>query len=239
MSPRILKYATCLSCLVALTLLVFNVYYFFIRREVGISFYIDDVFFPSKDKVLMSPEYRDQVDQYEYFNQKLKVPADVVFIGDSLTKRFDVQEYFPGHFVLNRGIYSDTTVGLLKRLDRNINNLKINKLFLLIGYNDLQYRGIAEVVANITLILERIRAKKIYLQSLLPVDAKRGDINLRIKEMNDNLQKLCSDKGIEYVDLYGQLKDEKGGLSEKYLIDGIHLNGAGYRLWKELVEGKL
>jgi len=187
----------------------------------------------------MSPEYRDQVDQYEYLNQKLKVGADVVFIGDSLTKRFNVEEYFHGHFVLNRGICSDTTVGLLKRLDRNLNNLKMNKLFLLIGYNDLEYRSNAEILSNITLILERIRAKNICVQSLLPVDSKRGDINLRIKEMNGNLQKLCFYKGIEYIDLYRYFNDEKGGLSEKYLIDGIHLNGAGYRLWKELVEGKL
>ena len=237
--PRVnYKYATYISSLLALILIVFNVYYFFIKRDVGISFYYQKVFSSAKDAVLYSPDYLDLVDQYAYLNQSVNTVA-MVFLGDSNIKRFNVEEYFQGYNVINRGMYSDTSVSLLKRLDRNVNNLEISKLFLLIGYNDLQYRSNTEIVNNIKLILNRINAEKIYLQSLLPVDAKSKDINVRIVDINDELRKHCVGKNVEYVDLHRHYLNEAGGLSDKYSFDGIHLNGAGYLLWKELIQDKM
>ncbi len=232
------KYAAYISSFLALSLIVFNIYYFFIRRDVGILFYIQKAFYPAREAVLMSPDYKDLVDEYANFNQSANT-AVIVFLGDSLTKRFNVQEYFPGYDVLNRGVYSDTTVGLLNRLDRNVNNLKISKLFLLIGYNDLQYRTNKEILANIGLVVDRIHSGKIYVQSLLPVEAKRKDINFRINDINESLKILCESKGIEFIDLHRHFLDDTGGISRKYSLDGIHLNGAGCRLWKELILDKL
>ncbi len=232
------NYTTYIACLLALILFVFNIYYFFIWRDVGISFYIKKVLYPTKDAVLMSPEYKDQVDQYAYLNQAVGA-VESVLLGDSNTKGFNVQEYFPGYSVLNRGMYSDTTVSLLERLDKNVNNLKIRKLFLLIGYNDLQYRSNAEIVANMSMILDRISAEKVFLQSILPVEAKSKDTNLRINDLNEDLKRLCTAKGVAYLDLNRHFLDEAGGLSAKYSIDGRHLSGSGYRLWKELIKENL
>jgi lysophospholipase L1-like esterase len=239
MSNLLIKYITLISLFVALLLFAFNVYYFFIRRDVGIGFYTDKVFHKAKDSVLLTPEYTDLVDEYYYLNQGLENKPVIVFLGDSLTKRANVQEYFPDHFVLNRGIDSDTTVSLLNRLDSNVGNLKIDKLFLLIGHNDLQYRTNSEIAANIKLVLGRIKARKIYLQSLIPVNAKKKEINSRIKEINELLRKVCSNTGIEFIDLHKHFLDEAGGLSKKHSIDGAHLNGAGYRIWRDLIAGKL
>lgn len=232
------NYTTYIACLLALILIVFNVYYFFIWREVGISFYMKKVLYPIKDAVLMSPEYKDQVDQYENLNQAVGA-VEIVFLGDSNTKGFNVHEYFPRSSILNRGIDSDTTVSLLKRLDKNVNNLKISKLFLLIGYNDIQYRSNAEIIANMSLILNRINAEKVFLQSLFPVEAKSKDINLRINDLNEDLKRLCTTKGVAYIDLNRHFLDEAGGISAKYSLDGLHLNGSGYRLWKELLQEQL
>jgi lysophospholipase L1-like esterase len=141
--------------------------------------------------------------------------------------------------VLNRGICSDTTVGLLKRLEKNVNNIEINKLFILIGYNDLPYRSNEEILANIEMVVNEVRARNIYVQSLLPVEAKRKDINHRIKDINNRLKKICESKKVEYVDLHSHFIDASGGLSNSYSLDGIHLNGDGYRLWKELIEKRI
>lgn len=232
------KYTTCVSSALILLLLAFNIYYFFIWRGVGLSFYIEKTFNPKKDAVLISSDYRDMVEQYAYLNQSVNT-ASIVFLGDSNIKRFNVEEYLRGYNVINRGMYSDTTVSLLERLDRNVNNLEISILFLLVGYNDLQYRSNTEIVDNIKLILNRINAEKIYLQSLLPVDAKIKDINVRIVDINEELRKHCVGKNVEYVDLHSHYLTEAGGLSDKYSFDGIHLNGAGYLLWKELIKNKM
>jgi len=234
-----IKYITFIALIFAFLLFTFNIYYFFIRRDVGITFYSNKVFHKAKDSVLLTPEYQDLVDEYYYLNQALGNKPVIVFLGDSLTKQAKVQEYFSDHFVLNRGIDSDTTVSLLNRLDRNVGNLKIDKLFLLIGHNDLQYRTNSEIVANIKTVLERIKARKIYLQSLIPTNAKKKEINFRRNEINELLKNLCSETGAEFVDLHKHFLDEAGGLSTKYSIDGAHLNGAGYQLWRGLIAPKL
>lgn len=239
MSNLLIKHITLISLFIALLLLAFNIYYFFVRRDVGITFYANKIFHKTKDSVLLTPEYKDMVDEYYRLNQSLKNKSMIVFLGDSITKRANVQEYFSDHFVLNRGIDSDTTIGLLNRLDRNVGNLTIDKLFLLIGYNDLQYRTNSEIAANIKLVLERIKARKIYLQSLLPVDGNKREINSRIKELNELLRKLSSDMDLEFVELHKHFLNEAGGLSKKYSIDGYHLNGAGYQLWRDLIIAKL
>lgn len=218
--------------------MLFNIYYFFVRRDVGVAFYVNKFFHKNKDLILLSPEYRDLVDQYHVLNNGLRGRQSIVFLGDSQIKRFNVYEFFPNSPVINRGLDSDTTVGILERLDRNLQNLIIQKLFLLVGYNDLQYRDNDEILANIRLIVKRIQAKKIYIHSLLPVDAAKTEINSRIVHFNEGLKKLCSDMDIAYIDLHKHFLDEKGGLSRKYSLDGAHLNGAGYQVWKELLEPK-
>ena len=54
--------------------------------------------------------------EYYYMNIYSR-PTDVVFVGDSLTERVKWNELFPHLQTKNRGISSDTTEGVLARLD--------------------------------------------------------------------------------------------------------------------------
>ena len=77
--------------------------------------------------------------------------------------------------VYNRGIGGDTTVGLLKRLDVSVFDLKPKTVVLLIGTNDLALLDttVEVIYENITQILQRIKAQfkdvDILLQSVYPV----------------------------------------------------------------------
>src|ERR1700747_1440247 len=53
----------------------------------------------------------------------------VVFLGNSLTELFDVNEYFKDTTLLNCGIVGDVSEGLVKRID-NVARLKPEKLFI-------------------------------------------------------------------------------------------------------------
>ena len=55
--------------------------------------------------------------------------TDIVFLGDSITARFEWQEYFSDLTVANRGIDSDVTEGVLNRLD-TVENQHPKKIFL-------------------------------------------------------------------------------------------------------------
>ena len=62
-------------------------------------------------------------------------------------------------------------MGVKKRLDKNINNLSIDKLFIMIGYNDLEYYTNDDILENIKEIVQKSSARQIYVQSILPVDS--------------------------------------------------------------------
>ena len=162
--------------LLCLILVVFNGYYFFIRRGVGPYFYINKFLYEPTDNIIHTDMYKDLSEEYLNLNKQIFDPK-IVFVGDSITKLFNIREFSGKIEVINRGIFSDTTHGLLNRLEININNLKIEKLFVMIGYNDLIFRTNLEIVHNIKQILLKSKAAQIYIQSLLPVKSDRKEIN--------------------------------------------------------------
>jgi lysophospholipase L1-like esterase len=176
--------------------------------------------------------------------------GSIVFVGDSHTEYYTLDEYFPEYPVINRGIYGDTTRGVKKRLNESVFTLNPSRVFLLIGANDINKTGDAnDVIAKhimeiVNQIKETVPETKIHLQSLYPVNrngknSNRIDIyklnNKRISEINMLLKSLCYDENIEYIDMYSLLTDVNGQLREDFTIEGLHLNAAGYKFVTEIL----
>jgi lysophospholipase L1-like esterase len=169
--------------------------------------------------------------------------TDTVFLGDSLTAGFELQQYFPGRNVKNRGLSGDMTHEVLYRLEEVL-NARPHKLFLMIGINDL-FNGEDEVIifGNIVKILEEFRVgspeTKLYLQSILPVNESimfsDENINLMIFSLNDSLRRYCKENKVQFIDLYGHFLNTSGEMDMKYTYDGVHLSGEGYQLWAGLI----
>jgi len=172
---------------------------------------------------------------------------EIVFLGNSITNGCEWSELFQNPNVKNRGISGDVTQGVLDRLDE-VTLAKPAKVFLLIGINDLS-RNVPKdsVFYNICKIADNIRVAspktKIYIQSILPVNDVYGLFKNHtnkipeIKWINENLVKVCKDKGYTVVDLFSRFKntnDDK--MNPKYSNDGLHLLGSGYLLWAEIIK---
>jgi len=221
--------------LLLLILLSFNFYYFFIRRDVGLYYYVHKILYNSTDKILELDIYKDFREEYFYLNKNYSKPK-IVFVGDSITKRFNIQEFTGNCQIINRGIFFDTTLGLLDRLDANINNLNVDTLFLMIGYNDLLYRTNDDIISNLDLIISKLNANRIYIQSLLPVSSERSDLNDRIIDINKHLKIISSKNNIMFIDLHTHFKTNSNCIRPELTSDGIHPNYLGYKLWFSLVE---
>ena len=170
--------------------------------------------------------------------------ATIIFLGNSLTEWFDLS-VFGKKNILNFGIAGDFSAGVLQRLDPVI-RLRPSKVFIEIGINDIvQHISVAEIAGNYRSIISQIRegspATRLFVQSNLPVSFERGWINTpdhvneQVVLLNRELEKICAETGCTYIDLYS-LFEEKGRLPAAYTYDGVHLNAAGYALWKSAVE---
>jgi lysophospholipase L1-like esterase len=167
---------------------------------------------------------------------------NIVFFGDSLTENGDWNELFDNSNILNRGIGGDTTNGMLKRISE-IKNLKPKKLFIMAGINDLSRNNtVNQVSANYEKIVEYVKknspATQIYIQSTLPINNSINTLPIKpttIKNLNDNLKYISDREGATFIDLYSHLVDNNNQLQKKYTHDGLHLNGEGYLIWKNVI----
>ena len=192
-----------------------------------------------------------------YYEQKvtlhrlLPIPKSaIIFLGNSLTDIGEWAEIFNNKKVINRGISGDNTFGVLARLT-DIVKAKPAKIFIMIGINDIA-RNTPDsiIILNYTTIINTILkgspTTTLIIQSILPTNndfkefARHQNKLKHILFINEALQLFCKKNGIIYVDLFFHFKDNNGKLNKQYTNDGLHINGQGYMLWKQvLVNQKL
>ncbi|GMR65808.1 SGNH/GDSL hydrolase family protein [Bacillus sp. MN7755] len=191
-------------------------------------------------KYSVSPQYKVRS---TLINSDNKSESGVLFLGDSLTDFNEWDEAFPGIKTYNRGISGDTTVGVIHRLNQAI-SLKPSKIFLMIGVNDLAAKTPKEnVLKNYKNILEQLTVKlpntKIFIESMLPVKPLSKATNLNnsdINWLNKELEKLAEENNHTFIDLHSLFTDEKGELKKVWTVDGVHLNGEGYKIWENKIK---
>ena len=200
-----------------------------------------------KEAQLRSPD-RDNLRRYAEPNQRLGPPKPdqprVVFLGDSITDGWRLNEYFPERDFVNRGISGQITGEMLGRMKADVIDLKPSFVLVLAGTNDIA-RGVApEVIQNnLVMIADLAEANKIkpMFASLLPVSDYHKDTNAQnertklrppatISALNDWIRSFCKQRGYAYVDYFSKLVDSAGLLKADLADDGLHPNSAGYRL---------
>lgn len=194
--------------------------------------------------------YSNRVRSFEEQNRAFQ---HVVLLGDSITEGFNLDKFFPGRRIINRGIGSDVIGnnlpandkrGVLKRLDSSVFDCSPTAVFILIGINDLGQGHSPEIVEQgYREMLTRIREKrpdlKLFIQSVLPCRDKFDKLNAGVEDVNKRLQKLAAEFDAKYLDLHSLMIDGKGVLKKEFTGDGLHLTVAGYEVWTEVIEEQL
>jgi lysophospholipase L1-like esterase len=192
------------------------------------------------------------LDRYAEANA-LVAPPDpmkrrVVFLGDSITAGWRLNEYFPDRDFLNRGISGQVTTQMLGRMKADVIALKPAAVLILAGTNDLA-RGTAinRIVDNYAMMTDLAGQYniKVIFASVLPVSDHHKQIDPRfertperplvsIRALNDWLQRYCNGRNCVYLDYWSKMVDESGQLKAEYADDGLHPNAAGYRVMAPL-----
>jgi lysophospholipase L1-like esterase len=115
-------------------------------------------------------------------------------------------------------------------------------IFLMIGANDPQELGYSptQTLANCSAIVHTIRRGShdtvIYLQSLLPTSAPR--FNRWSDQVNRGLSDMPDGDRLRFINLRPAFLHE-GVVGSAFVVDGIHLSGKGYLLWKKGIESEV
>jgi lysophospholipase L1-like esterase len=202
-------------------------------------------------KAVLGSAYFARTNEFKIYNRHAK-PGGIVFVGDSLTQRYPLSEFYSGLPVYNRGIDGDTTLGLMKRLDLSIFDLKPKILVLQIGTNDLQVGNLSKetTVQNLKEIIKTVLNRqpdlKIIIISLFPVNETGEKLveklvvgprkNQDIQWMNDQIKNTSN---VHFVDVYQSLLNQDGQLDMRFSKEGLHLSLAGYAAITPLIKEKI
>lgn len=177
----------------------------------------------------------ERLERYTYNKES------IVFLGDSITSRYDLNKYFPNYNVYNSGIAGNMTKDILENMENRVFAYNPTKVFVLIGTNDLVYSGLDNdgIKNNIEEIINKIYEKnsniKIYMESIYPVNNSINKeivetrTNENIKDLNNKIEKICNNK-CTYINMYDNLTDKNGNMKRIYTVDGLHLNKIGYKV---------
>jgi len=214
-----------------------------------------EVYFQSQlDEIqldLRNPD-RDQVKRYADDNLKLPPPRAghprVVFLGDSITDAWRLNEYFPDKDFINRGISGQMTGQMLGRFLSDVINLHPAAVLMLAGTNDIA-RGVDIVTIgnNLTMMADLADHYhvKLILASVLPVhdyyapsspayDQTRRRSPQVIRALDDWIMAFSQKRGYVFLNYYQPMLDVRLNLIKEYSDDGLHPNPAGYRVMAPL-----
>lgn len=178
----------------------------------------------------------ERLERYTYNKES------IVFLGDSITSRCDLNKYFPNYNVYNSGIAGNMTKDILDNMENRVFVYNPTKVFILIGTNDLVYSELDNdgIKNNIEEIINKIYEKnsntKIYLESIYPVNTSLNKeivetrTNDNIKNLNNKIEKICDNNKCTYINMYENLTDKNGNMKRIYTVDGLHLNKIGYKV---------
>ncbi|HFE9156856.1 TPA: SGNH/GDSL hydrolase family protein [Streptococcus agalactiae] len=196
------------------------------------------------DKALR--DYQMKREQFFEINNQTVQEGAIVFTGDSIVEFFPLKKHLERDYPLvNRGVAGSDTYWLLENLRTQVWELLPSKVFILIGTNDIGLgHSQSEIIANITDIIAEIRAEsymtEINILSVLPVSEEDDYIervkvrnNQAIKALNKTLSVIS---GINYIELYDLLVDEKGQLASSFTKDGLHLTDQAYAKISETIK---
>ena len=199
---------------------------------------------PTYNDSLFSTYYHQRTSLFRSLPQ---TKHDIIFVGNSITDGNEWSEWFGNSRLKNRGISGDISAGVIHRI-HEIANRKPEKVFLMIGVNDLARKIKPDsIVKNILLIANYLRqqspATRLYIQSILPVSdaynmfALHTNKGKEIKQINAQLRDSARNHRYSFIDLYSFFSGVQEKLKKEYSNDGLHLTGDGYLLWKHLMFG--
>jgi lysophospholipase L1-like esterase len=154
---------------------------------------------------------------------------------------------------VNRGISGQTTPQMLVRFRQDVIELRPKAVVVLAGTNDIAGNTgpmrLEDIEANYASMAEIARANnvRVVFSSVLPVhNYTPQSQNLfvgrppeKILQLNRWLENYCVTNACVYLDYFSAMVDDKGLLKRELADDGLHPNGAGYKIMAPLAEAAI
>jgi lysophospholipase L1-like esterase len=193
-----------------------------------------------------NPPFWDDIQSFKHQDSTQEPPQHaILFVGSSsFTKWTDVQNYFPGYTIINRGFGGSSLPDVIRYENDVIFKYKPKQIVMYCGENDLA--GSDTVTAQMVFnrfkklfsdIRKRFSNVPFVYISLKP-SPSRWQLREKMVAANSQIENyLAQKKNTVFVDVYNKMLGPDGTpIKDIYVEDNLHMNAKGYAIWKKEIQ---
>lgn len=163
-------------------------------------------------------------------------PLRVVFMGASITNRWDLERDFPEVHMVNRGVGGQLAPAMLSRFKRDVIDLKPKAVVIkFCSINIRPHMPLSVLKDGMTMMSRLAQANDIVpiVSTIIPAgkpEAHIGDFSVvdTLAEFNDWVRRYAAENSFPLIDFAAAIQDEHGFLPREYSVDPVHVNEKGY-----------
>jgi len=196
-----------------------------------------------------NPPFWDDIQAFKHRDSVQPPPKSaILFVGSSsFTKWTDVQNYFPGYVIINRGFGGSSLPDVTRYESDVIFNYKPKQIVMYCGENDLA----ASDTVTAKMVFDRFKklftdirkrfSKVPFVYISLKPSPSRWQLHEKMIAANDQIENFLSKKkNTVFVDVYHKMLGADGTpIKEIYEEDKLHMNAKGYAIWKKEIQPHL
>lgn len=173
--------------------------------------------------------------------------SQIVFAGSSsFTLWKDVAAAFPEHQIINRGFGGSSLPDLIRYADDVILQYQPKQVVIYCGENDLagnEKLPADSVVNRFKTLFAKIRKSlpdaAIAYVSMKP-SPSRVHLLPKFESANRDIKHFLNrQKNTAYINVYDRMMEKGQPKAEIFTSDKLHMNAAGYEIWKAAITGHL
>lgn len=169
----------------------------------------------------------------------------ILFVGSSsFTKWTDVQDYFPGYPIINRGFGGSSLPDVIRYADDIIFPYHPKQIIIYCGENDLASSD--TVSANTvyqrfktlySLIRNKLADVPLAYISIKPSPSRQRLMGKMVMANNMIKNFLLNKRNTNFINVYpGMLGKDQSPIQNIYLEDSLHMNANGYKIWQKIIQ---
>jgi lysophospholipase L1-like esterase len=190
------------------------------------------------------PAFFDEIRAFKLQDSINPPPArPIVFVGSSSFKLWDnIQGYFKGYQVLNRGFGGSSLPDVIRYAEDIIIPYQPKQVVIYAGENDVASGAQSEVVAArfktlFNIIRQKLPAVPVIFVSMKPSPSREKFMPV-IKQANQMIKNfLWQQPNTIYIDVFSRMLDANGKpRPELFKDDMLHMKPEGYVIWQESMQ---
>ncbi|MFT3682206.1 MAG: GDSL-type esterase/lipase family protein [Ferruginibacter sp.] len=194
----------------------------------------------------VKPPFYDDIQAFKR-QDSISFPAKhaILFVGSSsFTKWTDVQDYFPGYPIVNRGFGGSTLVDVTNYVNDIIIPYEPKQIVIYCGENDIAYADtiapyliLVRFQALFNIIRKKYPSVPIAFISLKPSPSRQKLWPKMIKANRLIKNYLSKKRKTAFIDVYHNMFQKDGTImKEIFTADDLHMNEKGYHIWQKIIQ---